>query len=79
MIWEPVKHKGLIGWIKLDYNIGKLEGVNDAFWKLDVFDSFIIIFVVALACMVALRKPLNAIQTITEFISLYMTYEDNFA
>ena len=69
VIWEPVKHKGLIGWIKLDYNIGKLEGVNDAFWKLDVFDSFIIIFVVALACMVALRKPLNAIQTITEFIS----------
>jgi len=69
VIWEPVKQKGLIGWIKLDYNIGKLAGVNDAFWKLDVFDSFIIIFVVALACMVALRKPLNAIQTITEFIS----------
>ncbi len=69
VIWEPVKRKGLIGWIKLDYNIGKLTGVNDAFWKLDVFDSFIIIFVVALACMVALRKPLNAIQTITEFIS----------
>jgi PAS domain S-box-containing protein len=69
VIWEPVKRKGLIGWIKLDYNIGELQGVNDTFWRLDVFDSSVIIFVVALACMVALRKPLNAIQTITEFIS----------